>query len=210
MLACSAGNCVHGRCVNGSCICDNGWTGNVDILTQDLSHANGPVLKCTSHILTLKLMYGFVLGLNFFSIVLGTAGLIQQWHKYKSLVRDRRLQHWYEHTPLVLLVCVCTVGAPATVLVSVVKLSSENLHETAGITPWATWSRIASICCLCLAPKALLNWGRGWNVPATEGPQSGPDVYVRYLCCQWNLVPVSVFDDVTIFAASRAREKLCG
>jgi len=118
----------------------------VDILTQDLSHANGPVLKCTSHILTLKLMYGFVLGLNLFSIVLGTAGLIQQWHKYKSLVRDRRLQHWYEHTPLVLLVCVCTVGAPATVLVSVVKLSSENLHETAGITPWATWSRIASIC----------------------------------------------------------------
>mmetsp|Transcript_29341 Transcript_29341/g.61672 ORF Transcript_29341/g.61672 Transcript_29341/m.61672 type:complete len:209 (+) Transcript_29341:13-639(+) len=64
--------------------------------------------------------------------------------------------------------------------------------------------------CLCLAPKALLNWGRGSNVPATEGPQSGPDVYVRYLCCLWYLVPVSVFDDVTIFAASRAREKLCG
>eukprot|EP00965_Chrysotila_dentata_P127257 4208123-Pleurochrysis_carterae.AAC.1 len=80
MLACAAGSCFNGRCVNGSCICDNGWTGNVDVLTQDLAHANGPVLTCTSHILTLKLMYGFVLGLASFAIVLGTAGLIQQWH----------------------------------------------------------------------------------------------------------------------------------
>jgi len=146
MLACAAGSCFNGRCVNGSCICDNGWTGNVDILTQDLSHANGPVLKCTSHILTLKLMYGFVLGLNLFSIVLGTAGLIQQWHKYTSLAREGRLQHSYQHVPLVLLVFFCTVAAPATFLVSAVKLSSENLNETAGITPWATSSRIASIC----------------------------------------------------------------
>mmetsp|Transcript_26349 Transcript_26349/g.55285 ORF Transcript_26349/g.55285 Transcript_26349/m.55285 type:complete len:458 (+) Transcript_26349:25-1398(+) len=145
MLACAPDSCVHGRCVNGSCICDSGWSGNVDLLTQDLSPANGPVLKCTSHILTLKIMYGFAAGLSFFVIVFSFVGLIQQWGKYKSMLEDRQLQHWYQHTPLAFLLLCFTLGAPSVLLVAIIKLSSDHLNETVGVTHMASWSRILTI-----------------------------------------------------------------
>eukprot|EP00965_Chrysotila_dentata_P218949 6190856-Pleurochrysis_carterae.AAC.2 len=45
MLACTAGSCVYSCCINGSCICDPGWSGNVGIMTQELSASNGTVLN---------------------------------------------------------------------------------------------------------------------------------------------------------------------
>eukprot|EP00965_Chrysotila_dentata_P136980 4530823-Pleurochrysis_carterae.AAC.2 len=133
-LRCSPGSCMHGRCVNGSCICQSGWNGNVDILTQDLTDWGGPVLSCTTHVRTMKALWSLTCTLCVAVFGYSCVGLVQQWHNFQT----SPLVFWFQHPPLVFLAMTCLIFLPSSLCLSAVKLSTPDMSEIIGVTPWAT------------------------------------------------------------------------
>ena len=91
--------------VHGTCLCSGGWSGLTDYVPLDLSDWGGPVQLCGVHILTVKILWSFVLVPTTIMLLLWRPGVREQWKVYLG---NRRARRWWQHLPLIAFI----VGGP--------------------------------------------------------------------------------------------------
>ena len=82
----------------GTCLCNDGWSGLTDYVPLDLSDWGGPVQLCGVHVLTVKILWSFVLIPTTMILLLWRPGVREQWKVFKG---NRRARRWWEHFPLI-------------------------------------------------------------------------------------------------------------
>eukprot|EP00965_Chrysotila_dentata_P215597 6188867-Pleurochrysis_carterae.AAC.1 len=134
VVACT-GTCSNGGCIDGTCTCPAGWTGNADLLTGDLTAWGGDLLHCSTHLLTLRVMWTAILLHCVVALIVTPCTLHQQWQKFRAARTQGARKHWFQHRPLLI---VAGHAAIALVICStaIVKVTPPSFRRVIGIDPY--------------------------------------------------------------------------